>query len=218
MERRIPPATLWLAVSFVAAHVAFQFATPAQKDWVYYSFALYPVRYAGGADGFTHWYEAVGPILGHVFLHGGRLAEQFGWIHLFMNMLAFVQAGPMVEQRLGALRFVALFFISSTAGAVLYIALNEGSAMGAVGASGAVCGVFGAYFLSVGRNWREALAIPQVRNGMIVFLVVNVGLAAVARMTGFIPIAWEAHLGGFVAGAIACAVLAPRRFISPWAR
>lgn len=212
MERRIPPATLWLAVSFVAAHVAFQFATPAQKDWVYYSFALFPVRYGGGADGFTHWYEALGPIFGHVFLHGG-------WLHLLMNTLVFVQGGPMVEQRLGALRFVALFFISAAAGAALYIGLNEGATTPAVGASGAVCGVFGAYFLSVGRNWREALAIPQVRNGMIVFLVVNVGLAAVARMTGFIPIAWEAHLGGFIAGAIAYPLLAPRdRFISPWAR
>lgn len=211
MERRIPPATLWLAILLVAAHVAFQFASSDLKDWIYYNFALFPVRYGGGQDGFTHWYEALGPLFGHVFLHGG-------WLHLLMNTIVFVQGGPMVEQRLGALRFVALFFISAAAGAALYIVLNEGSVTPAVGASGAVCGVFGAYFLSVGRDWRQALRIPEVRNGMVVFLVVNVGLAAVARMTGFIPIAWEAHLGGFVAGAIACAVLAPRRFISPWAR
>lgn len=214
MERRIPPATLWLAASFVAAHVAFQFAPADLKNWIYYSFAIYPVRYAGGPDGFTHWYEALGPLFGHVFLHGGR--HQDGWLHLAMNTLVFVQGAPMVEQRLGPLRFVALFFISAAAGAVLYIAFNEGSTTSGVGASGAVCGVFAAYFLSITRDWRQALTIPQVRNGMIVFLVVNVGLAAVARMTGFLPIAWEAHLGGFIAGAIAYPLLAPKRVASPW--
>jgi membrane associated rhomboid family serine protease len=43
-----------------------------------------------------------------------------------------------------------------------------------------------------------------------VFLAVNVALAALARFTGVLPIAWEAHLGGFVAGVLLYPALPPR--------
>lgn len=209
--RGFPPMSLVLAGAFIAAHLALMAAPAGLADAIYYACAVIPARFDPASElAFAHWYEAAGPLFGHVFLHAG-------WPHLGMNTLAFIQAAPLVERRIGAFRLLALFFASAAAGALLYVTLNLGARSPAIGASGAVCGVFGAYFLSVrSGDWRAALAEPAVRNGAAVFLLVNVGLAALARMTGFIPIAWEAHLGGFIGGAAAYVALAPRRIAGAW--
>jgi membrane associated rhomboid family serine protease len=209
--RRFPPVSLALGAAFIVANIAFSMAPDAQKEAVLYDFAIIPARFEQGSSvGFARWYEAAGPLLGHPFLH-------LGWLHLGINLLAFIQAAPIVEQRMGAVRMLALFFISAIASAALFIALNHDPRISGVGASGAICGLFAAYFLSVRANWRSALADPQIRNAAMMFLVINVGLAAVARMTGFLPIAWEAHLGGFIGGALAFPLLAPpARRVGPW--
>jgi membrane associated rhomboid family serine protease len=109
------------------------------------------------------------------------------------------------------LRLWALFFLSAVGGALCYIWINPGSPNPAVGASGAVSGMFAAYLwaaLQVGpatAAMRRAIMLTGAG-----FLVVNVGLAAAARIAGVFPIAWEAHLGGFVAGLILYPVLARR--------
>lgn len=221
MGRGLPPMTLAILAMIVVAQLAYMAASLDSRAWAQFSFAVYPIRFTeSGPASFTHWYEPLGPLLGHPFLHGfynPDNGERPGaWIHLFMNALAFVQAAPIVEWRVGARRLLVIFAVSAIAGAGLYVLLNAGSAVGAVGASGAVCGIFAGYFLGVGRHWREAIHRPEIRNGAIVFLVVNVGLAAIARMTGVLPIAWEAHLGGFIGGAAAYLALAPRRAFGPW--
>lgn len=209
MGRGIPPMTLALAAFFVIAHIAFQFASIDAKNFIYYTFAVIPLRFdANGPDSFTHWYEALGPLFGHAFLHGG-------WAHLLMNTIVFVQGAPVVEWRIGPWRLLALFFISAAAGAGAYVLFNPHGTIPAVGASGAACGVFAACFMALGRNWRDAWRRPEIRNLAIVFLVVNVGLAAAARATGLLPIAWEAHLGGFIGGALAYLALAPKQAVAP---
>jgi membrane associated rhomboid family serine protease len=73
--------------------------------------------------------------------------------------------------------------------------------------------LFGAYFLAVRPSPAQALADPQVRSAMLSFLAINVVLMALLPL----PIAWEAHLGGFLAGALAYPLLAPRaRYSGPW--
>ncbi len=208
--RNFTPAALGLAIAFVAAYAAFQFAPYAVRERLFFEFAVLPIRFAANSPApFTHWWETIGPLVGHAFLHGG-------WLHLGMNTLIFLQGAPLVERRLGAARFLVLFIVSAAGGALAYVLINPASQIPAVGASGAVCGVFGAYFLAVRRDWKSALAEPQIRNGVAVFLFVNVGLAALARVTGFLPIAWEAHLGGFIGGALAYPLLARPIRAGPW--
>jgi membrane associated rhomboid family serine protease len=67
-----------------------------------------------------------------------------------------------------------------------------------------------AFFFSTRRTWREALADPQVRGPLGGLFFVNVVLMGVASEAGFFPIAWEGHLGGFVGGGVAYALLQPR--------
>src|SRR5207248_2779021 len=74
-----------------------------------------------------------------MFLHGG-------WIHLLGNMWTLWIFGDNVEDRLGRVRFVALYLASGVAAALLHIYTNAGSLVPTIGASGAIAGVMGAYF------------------------------------------------------------------------
>lgn len=205
----VPASVLWLAGSICVAHVLMQFAPDMLRRLVLFDLAVNPARYQMGAGegGFAGPWDAFAPLAGHVFLHSG-------WLHLFFNMVMLLQAGPLTVEGLGAdrpLRLWALFFLSAVGGALCYIWINPGSPNPAVGASGAVSGMFAAYLwaaLQVGP------ATAAMRRAILLtgagFLVVNVGLAAAARIAGVFPIAWEAHLGGFVAGLILYPVLARR--------
>lgn len=180
--------------------------TPAQYESVIMQYGLIPARFdADSSWRFQSPTQAAEVLVGHAFLHAGIL-------HLLMNMLVFVQAGPFVEQRMGSLRFALLYGASILGGAAAYVLINPHSVEPAVGASGAICGVFAAYFLAVRPTPRAALADPRVRNAMLTFVGINVVLVALLPL----PIAWEAHLGGFIAGALVYLALARWAPAGPW--
>ena len=127
-------------------------------------------------------------------------------LHIVFNMYLLWMVGPMLEGQLGRRRFLALYLLSALGGSVGYLALadptNPSSWGGAVvGASGAVFGLFGALLVVNRRLGLES-------RGLIVLIAIN-------AVIGFIPglnIAWQAHLGGLLTGALVAAVLvyAPR--------
>ncbi|MEJ0059068.1 MAG: rhomboid family intramembrane serine protease [Terricaulis sp.] len=202
-----------LTGAFIVAYGLFFIAPETMKLQAEVLLSVIPARFdAASQYRFEAWYEPFGEVLGHVFLHAGPF-------HLLMNVIAFLQAAPLVAQRLSVARFLTLFFVSAAGGALLFVALHGGAdpSVRMVGASGGICGVFAAYFLAVRPTWRHALADPLVRNAIGMFLVINVGLAGVAQAMGWLPIAWDAHLGGFIVGGLAYLVLAPRwRGGGPW--
>jgi uncharacterized protein len=71
------------------------------------------------------------------FLHNG-------FTHLFFNMFALFMFGPILEQKIGSLRFVALYFAAAIAGNIGMFAFLYGSMIPGLGASGAIFGVMGA--------------------------------------------------------------------------
>lgn len=199
---RFPTVVLVLGAAILASFVLTgQYDPDAHRD-LFDRWGVVPARFDEPADAAA----LAAPLFGHVFLH-------YGLPHILMNGLAYMQSAPYVAHRLGAARFLALFFASAVGGALAYVVINAHSQIGAVGASGAICGVFGAYFLSVRPSPQAALADPQIRNAILMFLGVNVVLFALLPL----PIAWEAHLGGFVVGALSYPLLAPRRrALGPW--
>jgi membrane associated rhomboid family serine protease len=202
----LTPAVAVLAGLCVGVFMLTLAMTPAQVDALIAQYALTPVRFDPAApQRFQSWTDAAAALLGHAFLHAGLA-------HLAMNMLAFVQVAPFVEQRMGSLRFVVLYLASILGGAAAYLLINPDSVEPAIGASGAICGVFAAYFLAVRPTPRAALSDPRVRNAMLMFVGVNVVLMALLPL----PIAWEAHLGGFLAGGLAYPLLTPRTPAGPW--
>jgi membrane associated rhomboid family serine protease len=120
--------------------------------------------------------------------------------HIGLNMLSLVIIGPPVEAAVGRTRYLLLYAGAAMGGSVCYYLIAPSVSL-AVGASGAIFGVFGAYFVIA--RWRG------LQTGGIVALI------AINLVFGFVEpnIGWQAHLGGLVIGAAMALgfVLAERR-------
>jgi membrane associated rhomboid family serine protease len=122
-------------------------------------------------------------------------------LHIVLNMYTLWIFGQALEPLLGRIRFLALYLISAIGGSVAYLLLNPvlvpgQGLVGVVGASGAIFGLFGAMLLVQrhrGGDTRQLWVLIAI-NGVIGFLIPQ--------------IAWQAHLGGLVTGALCAAVLA----------
>jgi membrane associated rhomboid family serine protease len=198
-----PLAVTGLGGLIVLAHVARTFGPYDWQVGLSDALAVVPAAYEGPFD--TWNWPA---LFGHVFLHAD-------WIHLAFNMALFFAISGRVVQRLdagggGGWRFLVLFFFSALMSALTFIAINAGSTTGAIGASGAVCGVFSALLMGARWDWTVSIRDPQILRTGAGFLFANVGLAFLIRQFGVLPIAWEAHLGGFIGGMLIFPLLAPK--------
>lgn len=140
------------------------------------------------------WYR----LLTSAFLHEPP-GSGIGLTHILFNMWALIVVGPQLERALGRVRFLAIYLVSALAGSVLFYILAQPNSP-AIGASGAIFGLFGAWFV-LGKRLR--LDVRQI----VLLIVLNLGI------TFFVHgIAWQDHVGGLIAGAALTAayVYAPR--------
>lgn len=137
-------------------------------------------------------------LVSHIGLHAGLP-------HLVFNMMALAQLGrelgPVFGPRLrGALVFLGLFLVCGVAGGVAFVLINPTGA--AVGASGAICGLWGAGARLGGKGTlMDAVTGPAAR-GFVAMNLVLIVLGLVLSGLKSVGIAWEAHLGGYVAGVL----------------
>jgi len=156
------------------------------------------------------------PVFASMFLHGG-------WLHLLGNMLFLFVFGRSVEDRFGHFKFLCLYLLSGLAGAILHIVLNAGSRMPTIGASGAIAGVLGAYFVSFPRArittliplifffWTVELpAILVLGYWFLIQFVTGYQMLAIQSATGG-GVAWWAHVGGFVMGLLLAVTFRPAK-------
>ena len=136
-------------------------------------------------------------LLTSMFLHASLF-------HLAGNMLYLWIFGNNIEDRLGHVRFALFYLAGGVAAALTHVLFEPGSRVPMIGASGAIAGVLGAYFL----------LFPQARVKVFVFLIFYIDVVAVPAgvvlglwfvmqvlnlgMGG--GVAWFAHIGGFLAG------------------
>ena len=128
-----------------------------------------------------------------MFLHGGVL-------HLLFNMYALWLFGPVLERRFGSPSYAALYVSGGLAGGMLYQLLGAGNP--AVGASGAIFGLLGA-LLAASYRQRHTRSGAAVFGQLGVLLAINLALPFVWRNSN---IAWQAHVGGLIAGILIAAV------------
>lgn len=138
-------------------------------------------------------------LLSNAFLHE-PIGSGLGLLHIAFNMWALIVVGPSLERMLGRVRFLAVYLVSALAGSVLFYLVAAPSAL-ALGASGAIFGLFGAWFVLARRLRLDARQI-------VVLIVINLGISFAVP-----GIAWQAHVGGLIAGAALTAAFAyaPRR-------
>jgi membrane associated rhomboid family serine protease len=157
-----------------------------------------------------HWFTP----LSSMFLHGG-------WLHLIGNMWFLWVFGNNVEDSMGHARYLAFYLLCGLAAAATQTFMSPNSVVPMVGASGAISGVMGAY----------VILYPRVRIHMLVFLFIFVTRIVVPAylMLGYWfllqllsgsaaqgegGVAFWAHVGGFVAGALFISIFKDDRLVS----
>lgn len=160
--------------------------------------------------------QTIKRLLVHQFIHSGLF-------HLVMNSAMLLQVGPLVEiafnrganiisypegikkslRLKGAVLMTGFFLACGIFGAIGLTLLNPNTAVQGIGASGSICGIYGGYLWSIYNMTPKGEPVfKEIFLSGLVFLVINVGLAALARVSDIIPIAWEAHLFGFIGGCL----------------
>ena len=144
-----------------------------------------------------------------MFLHGG-------WVHLSFNMLFLWIFGNNIEDHLGPLKFTAFYLLSGVAALVAHVALQADSSVPLIGASGAVAGVMGAYFIWFPRAPIRTLAFVFLIDVKAVYWLGSWFALQffTAQDSG---IAWAAHVGGFAFGVVIGAIIRQVRPLCRWA-
>ncbi len=156
-----------------------------------------------------------------MFLHGG-------WLHILGNMLFLWVFGRNVEDLIGGSRFLLLYLLSGIAAGVVHVITNPYSPLPTIGASGAIAGVMGAYLVKFPRShivtlfpiiiFFTTLEIPAALLLLYWFgiqFLSGIGSLGEADYTGG-GVAWFAHVGGFIAGAILVKLFPERRRWRTW--
>ncbi len=168
---------------------------PAGISEFYYKYALVPVWIAEGHD-----YE---DFITSMFMHGS-------WMHLIGNMLFLWIFGDNIEDTLGHIGFLIFYIICGIIAALAHVFLNLDSDVPLIGASGAIAGVMGAYWLLFPRAKVDVLFIMVIfarTFSVPAFIVLTIWLG-MQIFSGFSTpsegggVAYWAHFGGFVAGAV----------------
>jgi membrane associated rhomboid family serine protease len=133
-------------------------------------------------------------LLTAMFLHGSTA-------HLAGNMLFLWVFGNNVEDRLGTLRYLALYLVGGVAATLGYAAVNARAPVPLIGASGAIAAVMGAYLVLFPRGRiLTAIATAAFQVVYVPAAVVLVLFFVTQFLTPDNEVAWEAHVAGMVAG------------------
>ena len=155
-------------------------------------------------------------LVSSMFLHGG-------WLHFIGNMWYLWIFGDNVEDRMGHGRFVGFYLLCGIAGALAHVAIDPLSTLPTIGASGAIAGVMGGYFVLYPHSrvltlvpiifYFELIELPAILLLGFWFLMqlFSAGAIAVTASTQGGGIAFMAHVAGFVAGAAGVFVFTKKR-------
>lgn len=187
-----------LLIDYLRAMGARGYVTAEQVLQRVSAYDLFVFRY-----GFRPAAASVGTLFTSMFLHGG-------WLHLVGNMLFLWIFGDNVEHRLGRLGYLAGYLATGAAATLFFALFVPGSQIPLVGASGAISGVLGCYFLWFPRNKVKTFVFlfPILMNTF--YLPARLVLGFYLVIDNLVPflinggqgggVAHGAHIGGFGAG------------------
>ncbi|WP_095090720.1 rhomboid family intramembrane serine protease [Mesorhizobium sophorae] len=204
----LPPVVLAVMGICAVVYLLQQYVlTQEQQLTLLYDGAFIPVLYTG-KYGFD-WFLFTRPFT-YAFLHGS-------FAHIAINIVWLAAFGSPLANRLGPLRFALFFAVTGLASVALFWAMHPYGEAPLVGASGAISGMMGAaarfgFHTQRSSAGKAAFAGPVLpiaivlrSRGVVIFLAVWMIINLATGLLGFAPgidgqIAWEAHIGGFVAG------------------
>ncbi|MFC5386359.1 rhomboid family intramembrane serine protease [Aquamicrobium segne] len=203
----LPGVVVVLLVLCIGIHVVRIYLLSSQQDYeVILRAAFVPIFYSGqyGLD----IYSFTSPFT-YTLLHGS-------FVHLAVNMVWMAAFGAPLANRLGPLRFILFFAVTGLAAAFFFYGLHPLGQNPLIGASGSIAGMMGAAARfafridhSTGKGAFAGQPLPMrdiIRSRSVVtFLAIWMVINLVTGLVGIVPgeesqIAWEAHIGGFLAG------------------
>jgi membrane associated rhomboid family serine protease len=199
-----PYVTYFLIALNTAVFIFEQVLARPARDIFLTQFGLVPARLLGAFHGVPGASIGLGilTIFTAMFLHAG-------WLHIISNMWVLWIFGDNIEDHLGHFRYLLFYFGTGAAASLLHVAFNPGSQGPTIGASGAIAGVMGAYFLLY-PSARVLTLIPffilyftwlpawLVLGYWFVAQFLAGAASSLASQKG--EIAFWAHVGGFLAG------------------
>jgi membrane associated rhomboid family serine protease len=197
------PIVLWIVAICSVPEVLFTlletplFSMPGARRAALVNLAFWPQLLTDGWQ--PVWPgQSTAMFITYAFLHGG-------FMHLLFNMLVLIHLGRDCVARLGARGFLVLYILSAIGGAAGFVLLSS-AAGPMVGASGAVFGLFGAvqYW-----DWqqRRATGAPLGPFWRVMFGLVLMNVILYVLVGGYL--AWQAHLGGYIAGFLVARLVTP---------
>ena len=160
-------------------------------------------------------------LVSSMFLHGS-------WSHFIGNMWYLWIFGDNVEDRVGHGRFIAFYLLCGVVAALGHVAMDPASTLPTIGASGAIAGVMGGYFVLYPQSrvltliplvfYVEIIELPAVLllGFWFVMQLFNAGVIAVTSNSSSGGIAFAAHVAGFVAGLAGVFLFRKRARTAEW--
>ena len=227
----VPVVVLSLLAAMGLVHAVYELVLSGdQADAFLNLFAFVPARYdlriLHQFPWALGWGAAVWTFLTYAFIHGSLM-------HLGFNGVWFLAFGTPVARRFGPLRFLMFFLVTAAVGAAVHLAVHSGERLPMVGASAAISGAMaaamrfafqrGGPLTAFRRDDEQAYRVPATPlsdmlrdRRLLAFLVVWFGInllfglgVIIVPGDGDMPIAWEAHIGGFLAGLLGFVLFDP---------
>jgi membrane associated rhomboid family serine protease len=228
-----PGIVLALIIGILGAFAVFSYLPEETQESLLIQFALFPARFTavpghpdmafpGGAAG------DVWSLFTYTFMHGS-------WTHAIVNCVWLLAFGSPVAQRIGPVRFTLFYFLCGVIGAFTHVWLNAGSLVPVIGASAAISGLMGGAarfvfltggplgglggraYATVAPRAHASIGRALTDRRVLIFVAVWIGLNFLFGPTGItltgqpVSVAWEAHLGGFLAGLLLFGFFDPYR-------
>jgi len=216
----VPGVIVAFLAAFALIHGVREYLLSEPEDvQLLLTFAFIPARYDASVLPQT-WPGGIGAdvwtFVTYSLLHAN-------WMHLGVNAIWFLPFGSAVARRFGNLRFLAFYAVAAAAGAAAHLATHSGEDYPMIGASAAISGTMAAAMrfafqrggpLGMLRSDEEdayrvqalpllgVLRDPRVLLFVLVWFGINIifGTASFPALTGGETVAWQAHVGGFLAG------------------
>jgi len=200
VQSRSVPVVTWTIILLNGLAFLYELSLPSDELEAFLTLlGMVPARLANDPSAF--W-----TLITCMFLHGG-------WMHFIGNMWSLYIFGDNVEDRMGPVRYLIFYLLCGLVAGLTHFLANPQSEVPSIGASGAIAGVLGAYFLLFPTAWVITLIpilffpfffeMPAVVYLGLWFLTqLFSGTLALGNPDYYTGIAWWAHVGGFVAGMV----------------
>ena len=228
----VPTAVVATLAMLVVVHIVREFLLTQQQDaqlllWFSFIPARYDAAVAADAGAVAGLAPQIWTFFSYALIHGD-------WAHLGLNGVWLLAFGTPIARRFGTVRYLAFFALTAAAGAAAHLVTHSNAYVPVIGASASISGFMAAAIRfvfqragplgSIGRNDPEAYRVPalpliavlrdpRVLAFLAVWFGLNIlfGVGSLSLDGGEQPIAWQAHIGGFLAGLLAFPLFDPIR-------